>query len=272
MSPPLLQRNDTIGAGERYVVRKKIGEGQFAEVYEVDDTTTHSLVSIGASDLLPSGRMAPAVLLIAHPSQWPCLPDHLQYALKLERRTDVHTVKQECKVLRRLHQCRQVCKVHDSGVHRHRHFIVMDLLGHNLAEVRSMEIGGLASAETAVAVGSSLLTALQGLHQAGFIHRDVKPANFAVYPPVSAPSEGEWVLLDFGLARRYVDDDGNALAEREDASFRGSTTYASVHAHLEKDLSRRDDLWSWFYVLVELLEGQSALLPCINMSAHLQYR
>ncbi len=63
------------------------------------------------------------------------------------------------------------------------------------------------------------------------------------------------MIIDFGLARRYTDDAGDVLPERTDTSFRGSTTYASVHAHLGQDLGRRDDLWSWLYCVVELLEG-----------------
>ena len=43
--------------------------------------------------------------------------------------------------------------------------------------------------------------------------------------------------------------------QREEAQFRGSTTYASVNAHRELDLGRRDDLWSWLYCIVELLDG-----------------
>lgn len=29
-----------------------------------------------------------------------------------------------------------------------------------------------------------------------------------------------------------------------------------MHAHKDEDLSRRDDLWSWLYMLAELLEGE----------------
>lgn len=65
------------------------------------------------------------------------------------------------------------------------------------------------------------------------------------------------MLVDFGLARRYVTNEaGSHAPERAEASFRGSTTYASVHAHQQRDLSRRDDLWSWLYMLVELITGK----------------
>ena len=45
---------------------------------------------------------------------------------------------------------------------------------------------------------------------------------------------GVFKVIDFGLARRYTDDSGAVLAQRPDASFRGSTTYASIHAHMEQ--------------------------------------
>lgn len=67
---------------------------------------------------------------------------------------------------------------------------------------------------------------------------------------------GSWLLIDFGLVRRYADDSGSHLPQRPDASFRGSTAYASVHAHQGEDLSRRDDLWSWLYMMAELLDGE----------------
>ena len=71
-------------------------------------------------------------------------------------------------------------------------------------------------------------------------------------------------LVDFGLSRRFVDDSHQPMPERLDTAFRGSTTYASVNAHLGKDLSRRDDLWSWLYILVEMLDGAAyaAALCC----------
>lgn len=81
----------------------------------------------------------------------------------------------------------------------------------------------------------------------------------SLLPQLTAPCTlvpaGTWVLIDFGLARKYLGEDGAHMAARSDTSFRGSTTYASVHAHRNEDLSRRDDLWSWFYMLLELVEG-----------------
>jgi tau tubulin kinase len=68
---------------------------------------------------------------------------------------------------------------------------------------------------------------------------------------------GTWKVIDFGLARRFVDESGATIPQRMEAAFRGSTTYASINAHKQLDLGRRDDVWSWLYCLVELLSGAS---------------
>ena len=46
-------------------------------------------------------------------------------------------------------------------------------------------------------------------------------------------------IVDFGLARRIIDDAGLHKEQRSSSEFRGTSLYASVHSHEEKDLSRR---------------------------------
>ena len=86
--------------------------------------------------------------------------------------------------------------------------------------------------------GTRILKGLEGMHRLGFIHRDVKPANFAVFPRDHPAEAADWRVIDFGITRRFLDDDDVQISERMDFNeFRGSTTYASVHAHLKQDLS-----------------------------------
>lgn len=74
-------------------------------------------------------------------------------------------------------------------------------------------------------------------------------------------------MIDFGLARKYVDQvdfvnpiyhsfkNKNVIPARKDVGWRGTTRYGSLQAHLKQDLGRKDDLESWFYMLVELTKG-----------------
>ena len=45
---------------------------------------------------------------------------------------------------------------------------------------------------------------------------------------------GTLKVIDFGLSKRYVDDQGRVIPRRDGrAGFRGSTAYASIFAHEE---------------------------------------
>lgn len=46
-------------------------------------------------------------------------------------------------------------------------------------------------------------------------------------------------MIDFGLSKRFLDDAGNLVAQKEGkVGFRGSTAYASLFAHEEQELGK----------------------------------
>lgn len=123
-----------------------------------------------------------------------------------------------------------------------------------------------------------LLPLLKTMHEAGFIHRDVKPSNCV---RVSTSSDNKkFVLVDFGLSKSFVVPVDSSLAdpshpwtnpwsgggsllqksavlrkERPNADFRGTSMYASLRVHQNKDYCRRDDLWSLWYVFCDFISG-----------------
>ncbi|CAM9488558.1 unnamed protein product, partial [Ectocarpus sp. 13 AM-2016] len=97
-----------------------------------------------------------------------------------------------------------------------------------------------------------MLECLKGVHSCGYLHRDVKPANF-----VRRKKNGkEFVIIDFGLAKQFKSESGGMRQERERAEFRGTSMYASLGAHEERDQSRKDDLESLLYVFLDLYTGK----------------
>lgn len=93
------------------------------------------------------------------------------------------------------------------------------------------------------------------------------------------PSHNICYIIDFGLARRFALPNGDVrpvrdfvifflfnycysyfiillLKARDETGFRGTARYASIYSHQSKDLGRRDDLWSLFYMMIELIEGE----------------
>ncbi|KAH9613297.1 hypothetical protein KSS87_016092, partial [Heliosperma pusillum] len=90
-----------------------------------------------------------------------------------------------------------------------------------------------------------------------YVHGDVKPENFLLGLP-GTPDEKKLFLVDLGLATKWRDTTTGLHVEYDQRPdvFRGTVRYASVHAHLGRTGSRRDDLESLAYTLIFLLRGR----------------
>ncbi|ETN97313.1 CK1 family protein kinase, partial [Reticulomyxa filosa] len=71
------------------------------------------------------------------------------------------------------------------------------------------------------------------------------------------PRKQKWsnhlYVVDFGLSKRWKQNDGTVIDERPEGEFVGTSLYASLRAHDNKDLGRVDDLWSAFYLLIDII-------------------
>ena len=161
----------------------------------------------------------------------------------------------EVAVLRRLQGVSpHVCEFLGCGRNEKVNYVVMSLLGPSLSELRKRQPHQQFSISTTLRLGVQVVSAIRAIHDCGFLHRDVKPSNFVMGG--TSDTCRRCYMLDFGLARQYTTPTGEVRQPRAIAGFRGTVRYASINAHLSRDLGRHDDLWSVFYLLVELATGQ----------------
>ncbi|XP_023807676.1 tau-tubulin kinase 2 isoform X1 [Oryzias latipes] len=205
---------------ERWKVVRKIGGGGFGEIYE-------------AMDLLTRASVALKVESAQQPKQ---------------------VLKMEVAVLKKLQGKDHICRFVGCGRNDRFNYVVMELQGRNLADLRRSMPRGTFSISTTLRLGHQILEAIESIHSVGFLHRDIKPSNFAMgrFPSTCRTC----YMLDFGLARQFTNSCQEVRPPRPVAGFRGTVRYASVNAHKNKEMGRHDDLWSLFYMLVEFLVGQ----------------
>lgn len=161
----------------------------------------------------------------------------------------------EVAVMKRLQRTTpHVCDFLACGRNDKVNYVVMTLLGPSLSELRKRQHHQRFTHSTVLRVGIQIISAIRAIHNCGFLHRDIKPSNFAI--GATPETSRTCYMLDFGLSRQYTTLTGEVRQPRAIAGFRGTVRYASLNAHLAHDLGRHDDLWSVFYMLVELAVGQ----------------
>jgi tRNA A-37 threonylcarbamoyl transferase component Bud32 len=143
-----------------------------------------------------------------------------------------------------------IVSVYDAGEHAGVAYLAMELVeGRGLDEVLETEqrAGARMSPIEAARHARGIARALQCAHDAGIIHRDVKPANVRVTP------DARVLLLDFGLS---LSSESAALSSA--GFFRGTPYYASPE-QIEltaAEIDARTDVYSLGVLLYECLTGR----------------
>jgi serine/threonine protein kinase len=179
-------------------------------------------------------------------------------ALKVEVIGDQKiALEHETEILRNLNSCYFPRFISYSGDREFR-CLAMELCGPSFSALLRRLPAGKFSTSTFLRCGIEMLRAIEAIHSQGFVHRDIKPSNFLIRASRSCPL----ALIDYGLSRSFRGDAGELLPPRKSPGFVVSGKYASLNAHAGKELGRRDDLYSWFYCLMEMALGR---LPWAKM-------
>ncbi|MGE0706792.1 MAG: serine/threonine-protein kinase [Planctomycetota bacterium] len=105
--------------------------------------------------------------------------------------------------------------------------------------------------ERALGLLEQLADALDAVHRAGVVHRDIRPDNALVLP-------GDRLkLVDFGIARAYAEEDTTAsgVYRTRHATIAGAPAYVAPEAIAGEPCHPRADLYSCGVLAFELLTG-----------------
>uniref|UniRef100_A0A8R1DIR3 Protein kinase domain-containing protein n=1 Tax=Caenorhabditis japonica TaxID=281687 RepID=A0A8R1DIR3_CAEJA len=197
------------------------------------------------------------------------LSDSERFAIKCENANAPRkSLYMDCNVLKGAAQIksRHFCTVIDQAAVKDRfNFIVMKMIGKNLWDLRMDTPELRFSMGTALKAAAQCLVSIEQLHRFGYLHRDIKPGNFAAGRKETNEHHTIF-MLDFGLCREYVKrGEGKVRLQRSSAPFRGTTRYAPLGSMMEMDTARKDDIESWLYMVVEWTSGQ---LPWHKLKSH----
>ncbi len=203
--------------GERvsqYLIEERLGDGGMGVVYRARDTQLHRIVALKF------------------------LPPHLATNTVSKQRFVA-----EARAASALDHP-NICTIYQIGESDDgRMFIAMACYeGRTLAE--RIEDGPL-PIEEVIDYALQIADGLGRAHEAGIIHRDVKPANIMI------TTRGRVKILDFGLARALE----NTRLTR-DGSVLGTASYMSPEQIRGEDADVRTDIWSFGVVLYEMLTGR----------------
>jgi len=136
-----------------------------------------------------------------------------------------------------------VVQIYDYGVHAGFEYLAMEYL--LSGDLKARMQAGLKEPE-ALRYVEQIASALRVVHNAGLLHRDLKPPN------VMLRENDEVALIDFGLARAL---DGSTPSTRTGV-LRGSPYYMSPEQALGEVLDVRSDFYSLGIMFYEMLTGR----------------
>lgn len=211
----------------RWAIHPRIGSGSYSEVHRGVDQETQENVAIKF--------------------EW-------IYAEKSGK------LLQEAELYKSLPEEGHVPRVRWSGTEGEYNILVMELLGPSLEDLLDAGIGKF-GLQTVIMIGLQIIDRIEFVHKCGILHRDIKAENLLIG---TGDTQNRVYLVDFGLAKKYLCQDGSHIQCAQKHSLTGTARYVTLNVHRGLEPSRRDDLGSVGYLLVYLFLGE---LPWQGISA-----
>lgn len=145
-----------------------------------------------------------------------------------------------------------VLRYYGTSTINNKSYLVMDMLGKSLEDLKC-DIH-IMNHINIMNIGSQCIKILKYIHDKKIIHRDIKPENFlfSVNFNDNQFTNNTVNIIDFGLAKKYVDSNGTHIRIKNNKPIIGTMRYISINVHYGVEYSRRDDIISLAYMLIYL--------------------
>jgi serine/threonine protein kinase len=231
----------TLLANGRYQLQQVLGQGGFAITYLALDTQLKRTVAI--KELCPQGCIRDAHNQVA-PITLP--PD--QFAQIRQRFVE------EAQLVAQLNHP-GIVRIYDVFQQNNTGYMVMEYLHGETLGAKLKRAGGVLPVADAVDYILKVCDALEVVHHAGYIHRDIKPDN------IIHCADGRLVLIDFGAARHFVANQTATYTVMLTPSYAAPEQYSSAGR-----LDPRTDIYGLAATLYHLITGVPPL-PALDRTS-----
>ena len=210
------QRHDSIGAGRKvshYTLREEVGRGGMGIVYEAYDERLDRKIAL---KFLP-----------------PELSDHPEIKARFLKEARAASALDHPNI----------CTIFDIGEAEGLIFLAMAFYSGQTLAARLES--SRPDVEECLDIVLQIAAGLEKAHQAGIVHRDVKPSN------IMLTHDSEVKVLDFGIAKYTGSSDTTRPGMRI-----GTIAYMSPEQIRGEPMDPRTDIWSLGVVLYEMLTGR----------------
>ncbi|MEN8152868.1 MAG: protein kinase [Acidobacteriota bacterium] len=202
-----------------YRILEKIGEGGMGEVYLAEDTKLDRKVAL---------KFLPPAL-----------------TLNDDAKERFHREAQAAAALNHPN----IVTIYEINEHEDQTYIAMEYVdGQTLKEAINSKFkiqNSKFDIEEIINITSQICEGLKCAHEAGIVHRDIKPQNIIIN------KEGQVKILDFGLAKLK----GVSQLTKEPSTL-GTVHYMSPEQAKGLEVDHRSDVWSLGVILYEMLTGE----------------
>jgi hypothetical protein len=207
----------SLGQIDRYVLRKKLGEGGMGAVYLAEDTRLQRQVAVKV------------------------LHSHVGNSPEAKAR-----FAREGRAVASL-QHRNIVSVYDvQELPTGQMALVTEYVEGESLETR---VRGELPVVAALNISIQIATALKAAHDQGIVHRDIKPSNILL------SSRGEVKLLDFGIAKLRDEHEGEAVTQA--GALVGTPAYMSPEQVMGVSIDPRSDLYSLGVLMYRMFAGRN---------------